>query len=55
VRRGKPGEHESQAGYDERNHKDAQPVPRKASEELPEIDIDICGRGLNGHAFLLQY
>jgi hypothetical protein len=22
---------------------------------LPEIDIDICGRGLDGHAFLLRY
>ena len=33
--------------------KDADPVSRKA-EELPEIDIGICGRGLNGHAFLLS-
>jgi hypothetical protein len=50
-RRHLPGDGEGQPGDDERHHDDSQPVPREAREKLSQIDIDVGGRGLNGHRF----
>ena len=46
-----PRERQRQAGHDQGNDKDSQPVPRDAGEELPQVDIEIGGRGrCCGHA-----